>query len=271
MRRMIPLLVVCMALTGCDRSKEPRTPEQLLEVLEADISADVTSEELLEGLRARDRVLYGTVLRFLRLSPEKYTAEIGDVLLRDLDDPQWDWHHNSTIRTLGECKETRAVDWLLAQMKRTDFNNDSVISALGEIGDRRALKPIMKDARRRLDGYGNRHIMESSIGSIGKLSEGTDESIPMLLEFSRLKRTEFRIAAARALGRTRRPKAIPRLVEMMKGKDTDDAVVATAALGHIGSDEAVRLLLNQLKPVSARYWNVKEPGGEPKDEHRTLR
>jgi len=243
MKQRVMLCLVLSALTACEGAQDAKR-------------IAYGPEQILEDLQSGDRDLYDKALTHLRSNRSDYTPDIGDILLRDLDDPGSPADGSALIRTLGVCKEWRAVDWLLGQLADTEQENEEVIVALGRIGDTRARKPLTGELRRRVAVDGR--LLRAYIRSLGLLSKDNEESLPLLLEFSRDKRAELRAGAALALGQTKSPKGVPRLAEMLKDKDRHVAVCAAAALGHIGSKETTTILVDEFRALSDRYW-----GGDP--------
>lgn len=193
---------------------------------------------------------------YFRKVPSYYdTPESRDALLKALDSP--DKHVvYSAIYALGQLKERRAVDPLLLILKDKPDYSDAAAESLGQIGDNRALLPLIEWARsglRKQPEVSPKYWLNPVLG----VCERDDRAVPFLLELTLSSDQFTRNFAAQGLGKTRSPKAIPRLREMMlSDKDDSGHSVAIKALGLIGheDEEAARALELRLIQLSDAYW-----------------
>ncbi|HCF30576.1 MAG TPA: hypothetical protein DEV81_26035, partial [Cyanobacteria bacterium UBA11049] len=172
------------------------------------------------------------------------------------------WHNyscaNWAARCLGEMGKTaqEAVPALIQALK-TGPNNydtgdgpiptrDSITLALGEIGDSRAVKPLIAAiySQRKVDvsSTAGRWIRKpekpgAAIAALGLMGPIAKEAVPHIIPF--LKNPSLFRVAAKALGQIKDPRAIPALKEALK--HPTDAALAAEALGEFGSQASPTL------------------------------
>lgn len=155
---------------------------------------------------------------------------------------------------LGRLRAEEAVDPLLRKLQRDPplvpqvilhhaqrdrWAYPHAVRALGEIGNARAVKPILRTARTKP------YWQESAaIVALGKLPDGGQ--LGYFLDRLESRRAELRRASAEALGHFGNPQAIPYLIDMLKDSDIQVRANAAAALGNFqgsGVHAALRKLV----------------------------
>ena len=154
----------------------------------------------------------------------------------------------AAAEALGEIGDARAVRPLIAALKDRDVHG-WVINALGLIGDARAVKPLIAE----IDGDGRENVATA----LGKIGAPAVESLLAVLQDSR---KEVRQAASRALGEIGDVRAVEPLIALLCDEDEDEKLrkSATAALGKIGDARAVEPLIAVLKDRTYRVHDEAE-------------
>jgi len=236
---VVSLLLTCAVAVGQDRVKGEYMPKDALRDLRGG-----THEGIIRGAE------------YFLLHPDKYSRAAGDALLAALGRPEGD--RLLVVNALAACKEQRAVERFLEMLEK-DPDKTHLMSALGVIGDKRALAPLLRLTRRYLDD--KREVPCELAGGVAALCADDEASVPVLLRLTHSTDAKVRRSAAEGLGRTRSKKAIGRLGEMIaaedKGFDAElERMVCAGALAHIGTEDATGLLLRRLRKLSERYWRV---------------
>lgn len=129
-----------------------------------------------------------------------------------------------------------AVDTLTGFLKDKDeLLRQLSASALGEIGDRKAIKPLISCLR-----DNNLQIRVSAASSLCKMGE---EVVEPLLEALRESRPEVREACAGALGQIGDKRAVEPLIKLLSDKNFTVRKAATWALGRIDDERTLKPLL----------------------------
>lgn len=146
---------------------------------------------------------------------------------------------------LGESHDPRALGALLEVLQNRDDDGQvrmSAAMALGSLGDRAAVEPLIEFVR--VDMEKRTGIMAAGIGALGELKD--PRAVPILLEAlsNRADDWLYREMAARALGSIGDPRAVDDLISAAYMADTrHDAI---GALAKIGDAKAVETLVGAL-------------------------
>lgn len=142
----------------------------------------------------------------------------------------------AAAEALGDMGGTRAVEPLIGVL--TDTDQDVRIAgaaALGRLRDRRAVSPLINLCS---DPYvGVRHAAADALAAIG------DGALEALLAALTDPAAIVRVAAARALGSMKDPRAVPALIERLSDPGPEVRWSAAQALGDIGAPAAAALSL----------------------------
>ena len=164
-------------------------------------------------------------------------APAADVLIGALR------HHDSVVRQLaarglGEIGDARAVEPLIGALKGREDLRAAAAEALGQIDDARAVEPLvdsLKDA-----GSSVRAAAARALGRLGE-PRAVDRLIGCLKDHESI----VRQAAAGALGQIGDTRAVEPLAAALKGRE-DSRIAAAVALGEIGGIGAVEPLIGAL-------------------------
>jgi HEAT repeat protein len=163
-------------------------------------------------------------------------------LLRWLDDPRGrnSFVRDAAIAALGRLGDRQAVPPLLAKLDDLDaIARVTAIEVLGRLGDRQAVPPLLT----KLDDPEN-FIRRTAIEALGRL--GDRQAVPPLLT----KLDDFdattRVTAIEALGRLGDRQAVPPLLAKLDDPENYIRVTAIEALGRLGDRQAVPPLLAKL-------------------------
>ncbi len=202
---------------------EDTSPENLRKFLESDdpgmvrmgisiakgVGVEVTVEDLKHFLKSED---VETVKTGIMLADE---AGVGDEAMEMLCEPLGDEEENigslvtvrrSTAKALGDIGDKRAVEPLIKALGDEDEDADTVAWALGEIGDARAVEPLIESLIWAFANYG-REFAVGAMLALGKIGDARAvEPISDLLNEEGLY-IEDREAAAIALGQIGEPAA----------------------------------------------------------------
>lgn len=157
-------------------------------------------------------------------------------------------HRIEAAKALGQLRDPRAVEPLIEILPTLSYPGlnvqeselaDSVIGALGEIGDARAVLPLAKHIDTNLE----------------RSQEDRDREFHKLLDMVRHDNTQDRLAAALALGRLKDTRAVGPLIEILPTLSFDNADVENCqlahrvvwALGELRDDRAVFPLIDLIK------------------------
>ena len=169
---------------------------------------------------------------------------VADELLPLLNE---DGSVGSAAMVLGELGDKRAVGPLLKFLARKgDRVDDEVVVALGKLGDPRAIKPLLKFGDRK---YANDYLLRGKVTSaLGRFGA---QATPPLAAMLKDKNAYTRTFAAEALGRARDPKAVKPLLRALKDKNHYVIGWAAWALGRIADPQTLPVLLKTLKKDKA--------------------
>jgi HEAT repeat protein len=133
-------------------------------------------------------------------------------------------------------KNPTAVEALVKALDdKDDFVRDFAVKALGNIGDSKALEPLVKA----LNNDENMLVRRSAATALGNLG---DAALEPLLQALNKGHFMVRRAAARALGKLNDPKAIDPLTEVLGDSDVYIQNSAVSALTEIGKPAVPKLL-----------------------------
>ena len=151
--------------------------------------------------------------------------------------------------TLGEIGDERAVEPLLRAFKRSaDWDvRRTIAQALGEIGDERAVEPLI-NAFMGHDHPVHRAAAEALV-KIGK------PAIEPLIHALKHRFPNTREEAAEVLGEIGDEKAVEPLISMLKDSGHHERVYPARALGKIGDERAVEPLISAL----GKWPDTREP------------
>lgn len=129
------------------------------------------------------------------------------------------------------AKGEAAVYPLIGALNDSDWRvREEAAKALGEIGDRRAVKHLIqlfKDEKTRVQLWGTDAIIGMGDGSVGPLIEALDD-----------RDRRIRMGAIVALGELRKSEALPRLNELLTDTDENIRDAAAEAIDTIESAKA---------------------------------
>jgi HEAT repeat protein len=124
-----------------------------------------------------------------------------------------------SLVSMGKAATDSLIEALPSSRERM---RHEIISALGEIGDPRAVTPLVKLLGDK-DGL-TRKLSREALVAIGQLS------VPALIEASESKSKEVRWGAAKALGEIADPASIPTLVKLLEDKEFEIRWLAAEGL-----------------------------------------
>jgi HEAT repeat protein len=163
-------------------------------------------------------------------------------------------HHDPAVRqlaarALGDIGDTRAVEPLIAAMRGREDLRAIAATALGQIDDIRAEEPLLAALK---DGASN--VRAAAARALGRL--GDVAAVERLIAALKDHESVVRGAAVEALGEIGDPRAVEPLIGCLKGRE-DVRVAAAVALGVIGDARAVEPLI-----VALKDWRVCVPAAE---------
>jgi len=123
---------------------------------------------------------------------------------------------------------------------RLHFVRMAAASALGKIGDRRAVAPLADLLARDTDW----EVREMAAYSLGQL--GGPEAVARLIKAMSDPEPEVHKAAAWALGKVGGPEATARLIEAMADPDSSVRYAVAKALGQVGGPQATARLIEAM-------------------------
>ena len=146
-----------------------------------------------------------------------------------------------------------AVEPLIAVLEKTN-NKDSVrqraASALGKLGDNRAVNPLIAALKDR-----NANVRQAAAQALGEL-EDPGAVDPLIKTLNRGGRYQYvRLAAIKALGKIGDARATEPLINKIQSNDGSVRDAAADALGKIGDARAVEPLIKNLK---SNNWGTRE-------------
>jgi HEAT repeat protein len=142
-------------------------------------------------------------------------------------------------RALHDLDSVGSVPLLIKLLKdKDDVVMSAVAEALGRLGDKRAIKPILNELNAGRRPY---HL----IGGLGWLR--AQEAVKPVMGFLKQGNSILRREAARALGQIGSNKPVNALIGILHDKERDTRRAAAYALGRIGDNRAVPALIKALK------------------------
>ncbi|OGV41042.1 MAG: hypothetical protein A2X48_11780 [Lentisphaerae bacterium GWF2_49_21] len=212
-----------------------------LEELLNDNDIDVRRESIVALGVLHDKEAVALLLKFLNDPDERIRnnaicalGEIGDTRA---EDPLLELINDKAVRgnvvwVLGQLKSRKSVPVLLELIKNDKEIQYSAAAALGNIGDQRAVEPLIsifnQNSKTQDNSFGNETIAEA----IGKIN--SRESVEFLIGLLKNERENCYAIAALALGRWGDKRAVEPLIRILK----NDCVVLNAE-----EVEIVRLLV----------------------------
>jgi len=148
------------------------------------------------------------------------------------------------VEALGEIGDDRAVEPLIKALKDEDVRM-VVLWALGNIGDERAVKPLIEVLKG--DGTPNYSVIWRATDALVTIGEPAVEPLILALKDEDV---VVRDVAASALGKIGDGRAVEPLINALNDVDREVRTGAVYALGRIGDDGAVEPLVHSLRDAS---------------------
>lgn len=144
----------------------------------------------------------------------------------------------TVITALGEIKDPRAVEPLIETFYRDQSLDNPAPVALGKIGSE-AVSPLVKNLKNEKEG-----IRKFSASALGEIGPAARDAVQPLIKLLKDQPVEVCTKAVWALGKIKNEEAIPPLMELLKQNPIPAGVIE--ALGEIGpaAKEAVPFLSN---------------------------
>ena len=181
------------------------------------------------------------------------------------------------VKWIGEFGDPTAAPILLKALDAMPgpWQYQSVVEALGKIGDERALKPLVDSLKGSVDRGSRKAVINAIAGVtssntvpalLGIMTNYTDSAGDVVEAMSRLRGSQAteqlrdilnhstgraREAAAQALGMSGDPAALPVLLEAIDSNDDEARKAAAEALGMIADPKAIPALITALKDSSS--------------------
>ena len=201
---------------------------------------------LVNALKEQDATMRSIVAKAL--------GKIGDKrAVEPLINALWDTTNFPVLESIVEALNKIDPDWsksetakklvsdiiiVLNNKRKSCWDFKRNIWVLGEIGDKRALKPLIRILKKRKD-YKIRASAARALSKIGK------PAIEPLLKLLRSKNSEVRMLAAEALADIGDP-AVDRLIDILENIHSDIRKEAAQILGEIGNKRAIEPLIKAL-------------------------
>ncbi|NQT89905.1 MAG: HEAT repeat domain-containing protein [Candidatus Omnitrophica bacterium] len=149
------------------------------------------------------------------------------------------WIRRGAVEALGKLKHRGAVSFLIDYLDETGSAAAAV--ALGEIGDRRATRPLIKALR---SGGPLREFTLEEKAADGLCKMADPAAVKPLLRLAQSDRSSVAVKAITALGEIRDKKTSALLIEILEDEDRDDSVRGAAAIaaGKVGGKKAITAL-----------------------------
>jgi len=146
---------------------------------------------------------------------------------------------------LGEIGDKRAVEPLIQALEADSYLQARAAWALGEIGDKRAVKPLIPALQGELDTEVTLYAMQTLI----KIGE---PAVKPLIQALKRKDSGVQARAAEALGEIGDKRAVKPLIQALKDEDPYVQGIAADALLQIG-EPAVEPLFQALEDVNTEW------------------
>ena len=198
-------------------------------------------------VRAVKPLLNETEWIYYLIATEKWdeVVKIGkpavELLIDALKDRYWNVRV-CAVKALGDIGDARAVEPLIVILKRKYEDRDvreEAIRALGRIGDLRAVKPLLNETE-----WMSYLITIEKWDELVKIGK---PAVKPLIGVSEHEDTDVRACAAETLGKIGDVRAIEPLIAALKDRYWNVRVCAAKALGEIGDTRAVKPLMAALK------------------------
>jgi hypothetical protein len=181
--------------------------------------------------------------RFIHLALRDYFA--FQKSLQNIQDSESE--DTNSIDALGELGDSRAVEPLLFRLQNTKSNLyiQRIIEAIARIGDQSAVAPL-------IDIVQNEAAIISSVAAeaLGKL--GDVSAVKPLINCLSSSDKTLRWKAAIALGQLNDSMAVTPLIKALNDKNTNVRYYASEALGKLGDAHAVKALISLLSDTNRR-------------------
>jgi HEAT repeat protein len=178
--------------------------------------------------------------------------------LRQLGQPHWSqWFKgdDDDFSRLGTSRNARAFELLIQALSERDWRmHKAAAKALGELGDARAVEPLIKTLADKSCLIGD--VREAAAEALGRL--GDTRAVEPLMQSLSGHEIAVRKAAAAALGRLGDARAVEPLIKALKEKREDVRETAAMALGQFGDTHAVEALIETVSKLPERDWAVRK-------------
>jgi len=200
--------------------------------------------ESTEDVRNLDKALHGPYPNDIKLCAIKRLVELGgedsrDSLMRGLfikNEMIWNESLDGLVSIWGRSYE-QLVDELQSQHHK--FLPIVAASALGELGDNRAVKPLMDMIK-----HPNDKVKKQVIASLGKLKDG--QAYVLLYSHLNHKDRYIRITAARALGDLGDERGVDPLIKALSTNDIKLQYQSMLALAKLNDARAIPAITTTL-------------------------
>jgi len=153
----------------------------------------------------------------------------------------------SAAEALGQIGDTRAVEPLIHLLDHPKKGPKwRTVVALGKLKDKRATMPLIAVANRKTDDAQTRFNACQSLGQIGDTAATTN-----LIKLLNDAVSGVRSGSAAALGQIKDKRAVEPLLDMLEDTEWNVRSSAVAALGDLGDGRAVNPLIERLQDASS--------------------
>ncbi|MDD5436422.1 MAG: HEAT repeat domain-containing protein, partial [Candidatus Omnitrophica bacterium] len=180
----------------------------------------------------------------------KALSKIGQpavpALIEALKDKNDDLRHVAA-EALGNIGDRRAVSPLIEMLNCRGWLSRAAVEALGAIGDKQAIQPLVD-----LLGRDDRELSEAAANAIYKISDKQD--VMLLIKVLRYINSFARTDVEKTLVKIGQPAVLP-LIEVLKCDDRFVCQSAIEVLGKIGDRQAVKPIIPALKNTE---WTIRQ-------------
>jgi len=224
-------------------------PDASIRKTAARVLGDIGGPKAVEALRAALR----DVRKDVAADAARSLGRLGDrksiPLLRTiLDDPEAVKDHNiasGVLCALGELEAQEAVPRLLTVLESGASQlHGTAARALGRIGDRRAVGPLLPLLKRE-------DTFQAAAAALRDLAD--PNSVPALMEAIDRRPSTMNFDVYRALGRIGDRRAVPLLIEKLRHGDKNSRRNAAEALTEIGDRRAIPAMMEALRKHTIWY------------------